>query len=115
MTYGLSGRLFIFWASGFGDFHVVIARCTGMTLIFWTDFWVRAHVNVRLTRRDGIWIAPKSREFAQLKKAVVWVGQRGHVELLECQIMKRGFGIGSKRRFSCDKRSVEGGLSRNRF
>ena len=81
VTYGLSSQLFVFSLEGFDDFSRRYSALSGEDAGLLDRFF---GANARECALDGqgrIVIPPLQKAFAGLEKDVVWVGQRGHVEI----------------------------------
>ena len=81
VTYGLSGQLFVFSKDEFDDFSNRYSALPGEDADLLDRFFGASARECALDGQGRILIAPKLKEFAGFEKDVVWVGQRGHVEL----------------------------------
>jgi MraZ protein len=81
VTYGLSGQLFVFSPEGFDDFAARYGALPGGDADLLDRFFGASARECALDGQGRILVAPLLKSFAGLEKDVVWVGQRGHVEL----------------------------------
>ena len=81
VTYGLSSQLFIFSRDGFEDFCQRYSALPGEDADLLDRFFGASARECPLDAQGRILISPLQKKFADLEKDVVWVGQRGHVEL----------------------------------
>lgn len=81
VTYGLSNQLFVFSKEGFDDFSNRYSALPGEEADLLDRFFGASARECALDAQGRILIAPLQKAFADLEKDVVWVGQRGHVEL----------------------------------
>ncbi len=81
VTFGLSGQLFVFSKEGFEDFSNRYSALPGEDADLLDRFFGASAMECALDGQGRILLARGWKEFAGLEKDVVWVGQRGHVEL----------------------------------
>ena len=85
VTYGLSNQLFVFSKAGFDDFSRRYSALPGEQADLLDRFFGACANECALDAQGRILIASHQKAFAGLEKEVVWVGQRGHVELWSAQ------------------------------
>ena len=85
VTYGLSSQLFVFSKEGFDDFSHRYSALPGEKADLLDRFFGASARECALDAQGRILIAPLQKTFAGLDKDVIWVGQRGHVELWSAQ------------------------------
>lgn len=81
VTYGLSNQLFVFSPEGFDDLSRRYCMLAGDDADLLDRFFGASARECPLDAQGRILVAPLQKAFAGLQKDVVWVGQRGHVEL----------------------------------
>ncbi|GEM_PF-148383 len=81
VCYGLSKQLFVFSAQGFEELSQGYAQLPGEDADLLDRFFGASALECQLDAQGRILIAPLLKAFAGLEKDVVWVGQRGRVEL----------------------------------
>lgn len=81
VTFGLSGQLFIFSGEDFDDLSQRYFALPGEDADLLDRFFGASARECQLDGQGRILITPQQKTFAALEKDVVWVGQRGHVEL----------------------------------
>ena len=81
VTFGLSGQLFIYSSDSFDDFCQRYSQLDGGDADLLDRFFCASARECQLDAQGRILINPQQKAFAGLEKDVVWVGQRGHVEL----------------------------------
>lgn len=81
VTYGLSGQLFVFSSDGFDDFSQRYSALPGEDADLLDRFFGASAKECPIDAQGRILVSPLQKKFAELEKDVVWVGQRGHVEL----------------------------------
>lgn len=81
VTFGLSGQLFVFSSEYFDDLCQRYSSLDGEDADLLDRFFSASARECQLDAQGRILINPQQKAFAELEKDVVWVGQRGHVEL----------------------------------
>lgn len=81
VTYGLSSQLFVFSKKGFDEFTQRYSALPGEDADLLDRFFGASARECALDAQGRIVITPHQKDFADLEKDVVWVGQRGHVEI----------------------------------
>ena len=81
VTYGLSSQLFVFSKDGFDEFSRRYSALPGEDADLLDRFFGASARECALDAQGRIVIPPMQKAFAALEKDVVWVGQRGHVEI----------------------------------
>lgn len=81
VTYGLSGQLFVYSLEGFDELTRRYSALPGDDADLLDRFFGASAREYPLDAQGRIPIAPLQKSFAGLEREVVWVGQRGHVEL----------------------------------
>ena len=81
VTYGLSGQLFVFSGEGFDEFSRRYSALPGEDADLLDRFFGASARECVIDGQGRIVITPSQKTFADLEKDVVWVGQRGHVEI----------------------------------
>lgn len=81
VCYGLSKQLFVFSTQGFENLSHGYAQLPGEDADLLDRFFGASAMECQLDAQGRILIAPVLKAFAALEKDVVWVGQRGRVEL----------------------------------
>ena len=81
VTYGLSSQLFVFSLDGFDEFSRRYSALPGEDAGLLDRFFGANARECALDAQGRIVIPPLQKAFAGLEKDVVWVGQRGHVEI----------------------------------
>ncbi len=81
VTYGFSGQLFVYSSDAFEDFCQRYSALDGEEADLLDRFFGASARECPLDAQGRILIPPAMKNFAGLEKDVVWVGQRGHVEL----------------------------------
>lgn len=86
VTYGLSNQLFVFSKEGFDDFSLRYSALEdGEEADLLDRFFGASARECALDAQGRILLPPLQKKFAALDKDVVWIGQRGHVELWSAQ------------------------------
>ena len=81
VTYGLSNQLFIFSREGFDDLTRRYSTLPGEDADLLDRFFGAGARECPLDGQGRILIAPTLKAFGRFEKDVIWVGQRGHIEL----------------------------------
>lgn len=81
VTYGLSNQLFVFSKEGFDNLSKGYSELPGEDADLLDRFFGASARECALDGQGRILIAPLLKTFADFEKELVWVGQRGHVEL----------------------------------
>lgn len=81
VTFGLSGQLFIYSSESFDDLCQRYSMLGGEDADLLDRFFCASARECQLDAQGRILINPQQKAFAGLEKEVVWVGQRGHIEL----------------------------------
>lgn len=84
VTYGLSSQLFVFSKEGFDDFQRRYCALPGDDADLLDRFFGANSLECQLDAQGRINVA-SLKKFAGLEKDVVWIGQRGHVELWDAK------------------------------
>lgn len=81
LCYGMSKQLFVYSQEGFDALSLGYSRLDGEDADLLDRFFGASAMECQLDSQGRILVPPILKSFAGLEKDVVWVGQRGRVEL----------------------------------